>query len=448
MTDARAILAKKRDGGALTGGESRAFLEGYVAGEIPESFAAALLMAIFLRGMERGELRDWTAAMIGSGERWDWSELRAPTADKHSTGGIGDKVSIPLAPAVAACGVLVPMISGRGLGHTGGTLDKLEAIPGFRTGLTREDVRRCLERNGLAFGAQTQELVPADRQLYALRDVTGLIESLPLIASSILSKKIAEGARALVLDVKFGSGAFLPEPERGAELARTMIELAEASGVRAVAYQTAMDRPLGLAAGNGVEIAESLACLEGKGPPDLRELVVLLGGEMLVQAGVERELERARARIARALDDGSALERFRRAVEGQGGDVRALERPRELYARELVHVEAERAGHLAWRDLRQIGLALLELGGGRRRVEDAVDPRAGILFLERAGARLERGQPVLALAVTDRRKLAPALARARAAFEVSDAPPAPAPLVLARLAAPGLERAPPRTASG
>ncbi|MDP6518988.1 MAG: thymidine phosphorylase, partial [Planctomycetota bacterium] len=286
MTDTRAILATKRDGGELSEGQIRDFINGYVEGTIPDYMAAALLTGIFIHGMGDAELECWTRAMLHSGSTFDFSDLDKPKADKHSTGGVGDKVSIPLAPAVAACGVAVPMISGRGLAHTGGTLDKLESIPGFRTELTEERLSAILDDTGMVFAAQTPQLVPADRKLYSLRDATGLVASIPLIASSIMSKKLAEGLDGLVLDVKFGSGAFLPDPEQGAELARTMISLGRRLGVRTTALLTSMDQPLGAACGHAVEIVESLDCLAGGGPDDLAALVRLCGGEMLLHAGL------------------------------------------------------------------------------------------------------------------------------------------------------------------
>ncbi len=268
--DPRDVIRRKRDGGRLGDDQIESFLSAYCADEIPDYQAAALLMAIFVHGMETDELVSWTRAMLASGTRLDFAAIARPKVDKHSTGGVGDKASIPLAPAVAACGVCVPMISGRGLGHTGGTLDKLEAIPGFRTDLDEAAFQRIAAEVGCAMGGQTEQLVPADRKLYALRDATGLVESIPLVASSILSKKLAEGLDGLVLDVKFGSGAFFPDVERGLELARTMIALGESFGLAASALHTAMDRPLGHAIGHALEIEESVACLEGGGPADLR----------------------------------------------------------------------------------------------------------------------------------------------------------------------------------
>jgi pyrimidine-nucleoside phosphorylase len=402
VIDLRAILATKRDGGALAETEIRAFLGGYVDGLVPEHAAAALLMAIFIHGMEEEELFHWTRAMLESGERYAFPELGKPIVDKHSTGGVGDKVSIPLAPALAACGAAVPMISGRGLGHTGGTLDKLEAIPGFSTELSAARFRRTLERNGAAFGAQTDTLVPADKRLYALRDVTGLIESIPLIASSILSKKLAEGLDALVLDVKFGSGAFLPDPERGLELARTMQRLALRFGLRAIAFQTAMDRPLGRACGNALEIAESIECLKGHGPADLRELVTTLGGALLEAVGLDRGAER----IARALDDGSALARFAAIVAEQGGNAACLEDPGRLpRAPGVEALKADRGGYLTFADVRDVGRAILALGGGRLALAEAIDPAVGVVLLREPGTRVEAGDELFLIHHRARRGL-------------------------------------------
>jgi pyrimidine-nucleoside phosphorylase len=392
------LFAAKRDGGALSERAIAEFMQGYVAGTIADHQAAALLTAIFVHGMEPEELACWTRAMLESGTTLDLARLDGPKVDKHSTGGIGDKASLPLAPAVAACGAFVPMISGRGLGHTGGTLDKLESIPGLDTGLDEQHFVDVLARCGLAFGAQTATLVPADRKLYALRDVTGLVASIPLIASSILSKKLAEGLDALVLDVKFGSGAFLPEVERGAELARAMLAIAEAHGLAATAFQTAMDRPLGRAVGHALEVKESLACLRGGGPDDLRELVLTLGAEMLRLGGLARDEAAGRARVAAALDDGTALERFARVVAAQGGDAGALEDEARLPAAPDVEVLAAPAsGTLAFGDLRELGLAVTALGGGRRALGERIDPAVGLVLLGAAGDEVRAGEPLIEL---------------------------------------------------
>ncbi|MDP6369198.1 MAG: thymidine phosphorylase [Planctomycetota bacterium] len=437
MTDTRAILATKRDGGELSEGQIRDFINGYVEGTIPDYMAAALLTGIFIHGMGDAELECWTRAMLHSGSTFDFSDLDKPKADKHSTGGVGDKVSIPLAPAVAACGVAVPMISGRGLAHTGGTLDKLEAIPGFRTDLDEAAFRRCLANTGVAFGAQTPDIVPADRKLYALRDVTGLVASIPLIASSILSKKLAEGIDALVLDVKFGSGAFLTDPERGAELGRTMIRIASSLGVPAVVWQTSMERPLGHAVGHVTEIAESLDCLRGAGPDDLRELVVLLGGEMLSLAGQEPNLAAGRERIAGVLDDGSALEVFRRVVTEQGGDAASLDDPGAfLPGPDEDVLVAAKAGRLVFRDVQAVGHALCALGGGRARLEDDVDPEVALTFEAQAGQQLAAGDPICRIHHRAGRGLERARALLGEACHTDPDAAAPAPLVMGSMAAP------------
>jgi len=390
--DARSVVRTKRDGGELSEVEMRWFLEAYVRGEVADYQAAALVACIFTRGMKPGELALWTRAMLESGSRLSFDELPQKKADKHSTGGIGDKVSIPLAPAVAACGVAVPMISGRGLGHTGGTLDKLEAIAGFRVRLSEDEMHRVIGRTGVAFGAQTAELVPADRKLYQLRDATGLVESIPLIASSIMSKKLAEGLDALVLDVKFGSGAFLPEVERGAELARVMLELARSMGVKASAFHTAMDRPLGAAVGHALEIAESIECLEGGGPADLRELVLLQGGEMLRLCGRAPTLDDGQRQIAEAIDSGRARKVFELVVQEQGGDPKVVSDPSRLpRASHVDPWKAESPGFLAFRDLREVGWAAAALGGGRVKIEDVIDPAVGLVWRRRAGEHVERG---------------------------------------------------------
>jgi pyrimidine-nucleoside phosphorylase len=433
MSELRDILTTKRDGAALDDSQIRAFIDGYVAGDVPDYVASALLMAIFAHGMEDAELVAWTGAMLRSGDVFSFPELDRPLVDKHSTGGVGDKVSIPLAPAVAACGAAVPMVSGRGLGHTGGTLDKLEAIPGFRTDLSRADFARCLAATGVALGGQTEELVPADRKLYALRDVTGLIESVPLIASSILSKKLAEGISGLVLDVKFGSGAFLTDRRRGAELARTMLRVASEMGLRAVAYQTCMDRPLGRTVGHAIEVRESVECLRGGGPPDLRALVCTLGGEMLALAGIAGGPGRGSDLVRAALDDGRAFDVFLRVVEAQGGDPRAIEDPDRLPSAPDVDLfRAERSGALHYADVRGLGRTVAALGGGRVRLGDQIDHSVGLRVLHRAGDEVAEDEALYELHHRGGRGLEEA--RRHLAAAVSIGPPSELPpLVLARL---------------
>jgi pyrimidine-nucleoside phosphorylase len=431
----RDVLLRKRDGGELTAAEIEGFVAGAVDGTIPDYQTSVLLASIFRHGLSPSELSAWTRAMLHSGAVLSFDRIAAKKVDKHSTGGVGDKVSIPLAPAVAACGVAVPMISGRGLGHTGGTLDKLESIPGFRTQLEPREFAQVLERCGLALIGQTAGIVPADRKFYALRDATGLVESIPLIASSILSKKLAEGLDGLVLDIKFGSGAFLPPIDKGRELARTMVGLARDMGLPVSVFLTSMEQPLGDTAGHTLEIAESIACLRGGGPADLRELVLAQGGEMLRLGGVAQGEADGARQIAAALDSGRALERFRTVVAAQGGDVRVIDDPSRLARAPQIHtVEAGADGWLRWRDVRAVGNAIVALGGGRDRVEDSVDPTVGLRFLARAGEHIRRGAPLFEVHHRSR-GLEAALARLAEAFELSPTACARGPLVVERLPA-------------
>jgi len=339
--EARALIERKRNGGRLTAAEWRGLMAAYAAGDVPDYQMAALAMAIWFSGLEREEIGALTEAMRASGASLDLDHLPVPRLDKHSTGGVGDKVSLILAPLVSACGVAVPMMSGRGLGHTGGTLDKLEAIPGFRTDLSLAQATRQLEAIGCALIGQTAEIAPADRKLYALRDATATVDSIPLIAASIMSKKLAEGLTGLVLDVKRGSGAFLPALDQGLALAETMIQLGADHGVPVVALLTAMDRPLGRACGNALETEESIMALRGDGPPDLMAVTYALGAEMLVMGGVARSRDEARRRMEVALSSGEALAQFRRIVEAQGGDPRVLDEPERLP--QAAEVEVYRA---------------------------------------------------------------------------------------------------------
>ena len=431
--DAQSIIRQKRDGGELDEDQMRFFLAGCVGGSIPKYQAAALVTSIFLRGMSERELVSWTRAMLESGSVLAFDELSQKKIDKHSTGGVGDKVSIPLAPAVAACGVAVPMISGRGLGHTGGTLDKLESIPGFRVRLSEDELHRALDRTGVAFGAQTQTLVPADRFLYELRDAIAMVESIPLIASSIMSKKLAEGLDGLVLDVKFGSGAFIADPVKGLELASVLIALGEEMNVRTSAFQTAMDRPLGRAVGHALEIAESIDCLAGGGPLDLRELVLLFGGEMLVLAGAAKSAAQGEAKIADAIDSGRALGVFELVLREQGGDPRVIKERGLLPRAPAVEPwKATSDGMLAFIDCRRVGLAAAALGGGRQKIEDVIDPAVGLVWHKRAGDSVQKGDLLAEIHHRDGRGLA--RARELLTESVSIGPPQPIPaLVLARL---------------
>jgi pyrimidine-nucleoside phosphorylase len=386
------LIAAKRDGRELTDAELRAIVDGAARGTIPDYQLSALLMAIVWRGMTTRELTTWTEAMIDSGERLRWDRLRAPAVDKHSTGGVGDKISLPLAPLVAACGLTVPMIAGRALGHTGGTLDKLETIPGFRTALTTAEIGRVLARAGFVLAGQTARLVPADRALYALRDATATVESIPLIASSILSKKVAEGARALVMDVKVGSGAFLPEHARARELARTLIALGKRLGLPVRALLTDMDQPLGDAIGNAAEVREAIDVLRGSGPADVRALTVRLGAEMLALGRVARDRADGARRIEAALASGAGMEQFLLGVRMQGGDPRTIEDPRRLpRARHARTIRAPRGGVVTRVDAGLLGRAATLLGAGRLRKEDRIAPGAAIILHAKVGARIGRG---------------------------------------------------------
>jgi thymidine phosphorylase len=416
------LIHAKRDGRALSDDEVRWLIAAYVRGEVADEQMSALLMAIFFRGLDPGELRAWTAAMIASGERLDLSSVGRPTVDKHSTGGVGDKVSLVLAPLVAACGAAVPQLSGRGLGHTGGTLDKLEAIPGWRAALSPDEMTAALRRVGCVICAAGPGLAPADRKLYALRDVTGTVESIPLIASSIMSKKIAEGTSALVLDVKVGSGAFMTRIDDARELARTMVMLGEEQGVRTSALLTGMDVPLGRAVGNALEVEESVAVLRGEGPADLVEVTLALAREMLRLAGIDAD-------PAAALADGRALERYRAMIAEQGGDPDAPLPRAEVSA----VVTAPGAGWLRRLDARAVGVAAWRLGAGRARKEDPVSPAAGVLCLVKPGEWVEAGQPVLELRADTESVLAGARAALDGAIETGDEPPPPAPLVIERI---------------
>lgn len=434
MSDPIGVLASLRDGRAPTPGEVRAFVEALVAGKLGEAHAGAFLMGVCARGLDTDAVVELTRAMLASGEVLEFDPDGGPLVDKHSTGGIGDKASLPLAPALAACGARVPMVSGRGLGHTGGTLDKLEAIPGFDVHLDSAGYRRCLSGAGFAIGAQTAALVPADKQLYALRDATGLVASVPLIASSILSKKLAEGIGALVLDVKFGSGAFLPDADEGRALGEAMVRTATAAGVRTVARMTAMDRPLGRAVGHAIEVREAWDCLSGGGPEDLRELVEVLGAELLLATGLASDLDDGRAKIGASLDDGRAAQRFLQGVEQQGGDPRALERGLEL-ADDRDEWLAPREGRLVCGDARTVGAAVAALGGGRAVGVADLDLGVGLELLEPVGARVAAGQPVARLLHRGGRGLEAARALLATGLTVDPEGDPPAPLIGARIAA-------------
>ena len=404
------VIVAKRDKHELTDAQIDWVVDAYTRGVVAEEQMAALNMAILLNGMDRAEIARWTAAMIASGERMDFSGVGRPTTDKHSTGGVGDKITLPLAPVVAACGAAVPQLSGRGLGHTGGTLDKLESIPGWRASLTSDEMLEVLRDVGAVICAAGDGLAPADKKLYALRDVTGTVEAIPLIASSIMSKKIAEGTSALVLDVKVGSGAFMKTQERATELARTMVALGESAGVRTRALLTAMDTPLGLTAGNALEVRESVEVLAGGGPADVVELTILLAREMLDAAGV------VGPDPVDVLADGRGMDAWNRMIAAQGGDPHA---PLPT-ARETHVVVAERSGVLSRLDALAVGVSAWRLGAGRARKEDPVSAGAGIEMHAKPGDLVVAGAPLLTLHADDATRFARALEDLEGGVEIAD----------------------------
>jgi thymidine phosphorylase len=430
--DAVEVIITKRDGGALSDAQIDWMVDAYTRGVVADEQMAAMAMAILLNGMTREEIARWTAAMIASGERMEFSALSRPTADKHSTGGVGDKITLPLAPLVAACGVAVPQLSGRGLGHTGGTLDKLEAIPGWRASLSNEDMMRQLEEVGAVICAAGSGLAPADKKLYALRDVTGTVEAIPLIASSIMSKKIAEGTGSLVLDVKVGTGAFMKDLDRARELAETMVALGTDAGVRTVALLTDMSTPLGRTAGNALEVRESVEVLAGGGPEDVVELTLALAREMLAGAG------RDDVDPADKLADGSAMDAWRAMISAQGGDPSA-ELPT---ARHTQVVTAPASGVVTRLDAMAVGMAAWRLGAGRASQGEPVQAGAGVEIHARPGETVAEGQPLLTLHTDDEPRFARALASLDGGFDItppdasSGSPYRPAPLLIDRITAP------------
>jgi len=425
------VIASKRDGGVLSRAAIDAFVAGVTDGSVPDYQASALLMAIVLRGMNDEETGWLTEAMVRSGDRVDLSDIPGIKVGKHSTGGVGDKTSVILAPVAAACGVIVPKMSGRGLGHTGGTLDKLESIPGFRIDLTIEQFKQALRDVGTAIIGQTASLAPADKKLYALRDVTATVESIPLISASIMSKKLAEGSNALVLDVKCGDGAFMKDVDRARALAASMVAIGRRAGVRTEAVITDMDVPLGRAVGNALEIIECLDTLKGRGPADLTEEVIYLASRMVVLAGKETEQEAAAARVSEALSSGRALETFARMVERQGGNPRIIDDyallpsapGREIY-------RAPRAGYLAAMKAEAIGRASGVLGAGRNTIGESVDHGVGIVACAKPGERVAAGQALVELHHRDGRGLEAALALCRDAIAIGDEPPPQRPTIL------------------
>jgi thymidine phosphorylase len=425
--DAVDVIRAKRDGARLDDAAIRWVIDAYLRGTVAEEQMSALLMAIYFRGLDQAELRAWTGAMIDSGERLDLAAAGRPTVDKHSTGGVGDKVSLILAPLVASCGAAVPQLSGRGLGHTGGTLDKLESVPGWRASLSPAEMLGVLRATGCVICAAGPGLAPADRRLYALRDVTGTVESIPLIASSIMSKKIAEGTAALVLDVKVGSGAFMQAETDARRLAETMVTLGAEHGVATAALLTRMDTPLGRAVGNAVEVEESVATLRGEGPADLVAVTLALAREMLRLAGLDAD-------PAAALADGRALAAYRAMITAQGGDPDAP-LPQARHTRLVLPAAGD--GWLHRLDARAVGVAAWRLGAGRARKEDAVSPAAGVLCLVKPGERVERGQPLLELRTDDESRFGRALAALDGAAVTGAGPPDLPPPVIGALRAPG-----------
>jgi len=423
MPDAVELIRAKRDGGRLSDADIRWLIRSYTSADIADEQMSALLMAIYFRGLDAAELTAWTDAMISSGERLDLAGLTAPTVDKHSTGGVGDKVSLVLAPLVASCGAAVPQLSGRGLGHTGGTLDKLESIPGWRASLSNAEIVTVLRLTGCVICAAGPGLAPADRKLYALRDVTGTVESIPLIASSIMSKKIAEGTGSLVLDVKVGSGAFMRDIDSARQLARTMVDLGGAHGVRTSALLTAMDTPLGYAVGNAVEVQEAVATLRNEGPADLVAVTLALATEMLRLAGLSADPQAA-------LADGTAMAAYRDMIRAQGGDP-------DVPLPEAAHravVTADRDGFVTTLDALAVGTAAWRLGAGRARKEDPVSAAAGVICLAKPGDAVAAGQPVLELRTDDRARLDRARSALAGAISIGPEPPAAVHPVIEQIA--------------
>jgi pyrimidine-nucleoside phosphorylase len=428
------VIKKKRDGEALSAEEIGDFLEAFTEGEIPDYQAAALLMAVYFRGLGRDELQAWTQAMLESGDVLDLSEVPGVKVDKHSTGGVGDKVSICLAPLAAACGVRVPMISGRGLGHTGGTLDKLGSIPGFRVDLDVARYRELVTSVGACLIGQTDQLAPADRKLYALRDVTATVESIPLIAASIMSKKLAEGIDGLVLDVKVGAGAFMKDLSSAKELARTMVAIGRSMDKKVVALLTDMEQPLGKTVGNALEVAEAIDVLRGSGPPDLVEVTLALGVEMLGLADLAHGAP-ARELLARAIDDGRAFEKLQKIVEAQGGDPASLEDGGKGLPKASLQeaLPATAKGFVTALDAELVGRAAVVLGAGRETLDAVVDPAVGLVLAAKMGDAVEVGQPLCTLHANDPKRLAEAKEMLGRAWTLGEAAPPKRPLVIERV---------------
>lgn len=434
------LIERKRDGGRLEPREIRELVLAYAADRIPDYQMAALLMAIYFEGLDREEMNALMEAMLESGDRLDLAHLPLPRIDKHSTGGVGDKTSLVLAPLIASLGIAVPMMSGRGLGHTGGTLDKLESIPGFRTHLSLVETESQLARIGCAMLSQTDEIVPADRKLYALRDATATVEVIPLIAASIMSKKISESLTGLVLDVKRGAGSFLPKLDDELQLAQAMIDLGARHDCPVVALLTAMDRPLGEACGNALEVAEAIDVLRGGGPPDLIEVTMALGAEMLILANVATSPDEAREMMNKAIASGKAMAKFEEIIGAQGGDAGVTDDPSRLpRARHTRELHAKRAGVVQRVDPREIGYGVIALGGGRRNMEDTVDPSVGFVISVKPGGRVEKGQLLGVVHARSAKDLELGISILEKAITIGDSAASPLPLVSHRVTARGVE---------
>ena len=434
------LIERKRDGGRLEPEEVRQLIIAFSEGKVPDYQMAAFLMAVYYRGLERSETNALMDAMLESGNRLDFSHLSRPRIDKHSTGGVGDKTSLILAPLIASLDVAVPMMSGRGLGHTGGTLDKLESIPGFRTSLSLKEAERQVAKIGCAMIGQTEEIVPADRKLYALRDATATVEAIPLIASSIMSKKISESLTGLVLDIKRGSGSFMPELDQEIALANAMIELGSAHACPVVALLTAMDRPLGYACGNALEVAESIETLKGEGPPDLAEVTLALGIEMLILGGVAKSKKDAGAMLVDAMTSGRALQKFREIVRAQGGDESVIDKPDRLpRAPHKAYFVATTSGVIQRIEPREIGYGVIALGGGRHNMEDTIDPSVGFVITAKPGIRVNKGDALATIHARNADDLRLGESILQKAIVIGEGKPTPLPLVSHRLTANGIE---------
>jgi pyrimidine-nucleoside phosphorylase len=435
------LIERKRNGGRLEPGEWRALALAYAAGHVPDYQMAALLMACYLKGLDRGETVALTEAMLRSGDMLDTSGIDRPAIDKHSIGGVGDKVSIVLAPLVAAAGLAVPMMSGRGLGHTGGTLDKLESIPGFRTDLSLSDAKKQLEKIHCVLIGQTTEIAPVDKKLYALRGATATVDSVPLIAASIMSKKLAEGLDGLVLDIKLGSGAFVQTLDDALTLGKVMIDLGQDHDCPTVGLVTAMDRPLGRACGNALEVEEAIQALAGEGPADLMEVTYALGVEMMILGGFSGGRGEARATLEKLIRTGAAAEHFRKIIEAQGGDPRVVDDPGLLPQAKAVEIyAAPRRGFIGAVEPRAIGRTIIDMGGGRSKMEDPVDPSVGLVITAKPGDWVEAGEPLGTIFARDRAGIELARQALGTAIRIADEAEPPLPLISHRISRDGVEQ--------